>query len=72
MNERVALLNERQDGKVASQLIALARRHLDALDEKLTTTELDRDEYLRTISRRHALRAVLSEQQRIYDSNFKV
>jgi hypothetical protein len=62
----VPLLNPQLDLEGARLVIAVARSRLGKLEERLHTTCLDREEYLKAIGAAQCLREVLSEMDNQY------
>ena len=68
----VALLNTNEDAKASKAMIATVQNRIDRLTGELTTTVLDRENYLLKIGASQHLKGLLKEMQMEYDRNFKV
>ena len=66
-----ALLNPTQEATVCRQMISSVASQLSALDEALTTSVLDREQYLLKMGRAQALREATRELEHIYARNFE-
>lgn len=68
----VALLNPAQEAEVCAKMLTSVKGRLEVIDRDLTTTVLDRDQYLMKIGAAKELRVLEMSLQRIYDQNFNV
>lgn len=68
----VALLNPGQDAKASKAMIATVQSRVDRITHELTTTVLDRDNYLLKMGAIGSLRGLLKDMQIEYDRNFEV
>ena len=71
MNQQVPLLNDPREAEVAQRMVHIISHRLDALHQELTSSVLDREQYLLKIGASSELRRVRDELQLEYDRNFR-
>jgi len=72
MNDRVALLNPAVESDVCRRMIDVTRSQLEKLEQALTGSVLDRDQYLLKIGALSEVRRVLERQEELYKREFEI
>lgn len=67
----VALLNPADEAVVCREMIEQVRQRLTAVEGNLTHQLLEREQYLLTVGKAQALRALVTELEQTYKRNFK-
>jgi len=72
MNDRVALLNPAVESDVCRRMIDVTRSQLEKLEQALTGSVLDRDQYLLKIGALSEVQRVLERQEELYKREFEI
>jgi len=72
MNDNVALLNPAVESDVCRRMMDVTRSQLEKLEQALTGSVLDRDQYLLKIGALSEVRRVLDRQEELYKREFEI
>ena len=72
MNDNVALLNPAVESDVCRRMMDVTRSQLEKLEQTLTGSVLDREQYLLKIGALSEVRRVLDRQEELYKREFEI